>query len=152
MSIPSLRQSSKLLFLSFLLADKKVLMSLCVHRSISTGSYVDMLQQITIALTSTSSQWKKELLINITLAMQEQVTSLLETVKQMDSALQRRAKNRTTANTDATSTTNMSDSEKIFLQVKLDVIAYGEEMKHLGIDPQDISAYVTLLQDVSTQV
>ncbi len=122
------------------------------NRSLCTGNYVEMINAITNALSSSSIQWKEELVTQITVAMHEQVSSLLETVKQTDSALQRRAKIRSTAASNSTTegTNNMTDSDKIFLQVKLDVIGYGEEMKSLGIDPTSIAVYQTLLQEVTT--
>ena len=57
-----------------------------------------------------------------------QVQALMETVRQMDSALQRRSKLRNAAPTG----TNMSDSDKISLQLYLDVKAYTDAVSVLS--------------------
>jgi hypothetical protein len=68
----------------------------------------------------------------------------METVKQMDSALQRRAKARQSST--AAATAAMSDSEKIALQVSLDVAAFGREVSSLlpGIDMNTLPAFRNL--------
>lgn len=77
----------------------------------------------------------------------------METVKQMDSALQRRTKARPMANVPssnaigAMTSGSMSDSEKISMQVALDVVAYGQDMIAL-LDVKDtsvVSSYVHLI-------
>jgi hypothetical protein len=55
-----------------------------------------------------------------------QVQGLMETVKQMDTALQRRSKLKANAGT------TISDSDKISLQLLLDVRAYGRGIESLG--------------------
>lgn len=87
---------------------------------------------------------KFEIIENILIAFQEQVNSLMETVKQMDTALQRRAVKKANE-----SSTQLSDVEKISLQVKLDIIAFGEDVKSLGINPLDSNIYQQLLNDVN---
>jgi hypothetical protein len=58
----------------------------------------------------------------------EQVTSLLATVRQMDSALQRRAVKPRTGDAGATAATALSDSDKIILQLRLDIESFGEDI------------------------
>ena len=74
-----------------------------------------------------------------------QVQALMETVKQMDSALQRRSKLRTAAST----VTNMSDSDKISLQLFLDVRAYGEVAYALGPKGMSMPSYIALMAEVA---
>lgn len=91
-------------------------------------------------------EWSSNLLEDITSNFLVQVQSLMETVKQMDNALQRRSKIRTAgANTNA-----MTDSDKISLQVSLDVKAFGLELKSLGVEPEMSKAYVELLEAVKS--
>lgn len=90
-------------------------------------------------------QMKLEIVETIVVAFQEQVNSLMETVKQMDTALQRRTI-KTKVNESAS---QLSDVEKISLQVKLDVIAFGEEVKSVGVDIKQSVVYQALLQEVS---
>ena len=65
------------------------------------------------------------------------------TVRQMDSALQRRSNKSTTPGTKGArgGTAAMTDSEKIQLQLLLDVRAYGDELRALGVDPNANTAY-----------
>ena len=76
----------------------------------------------------------------------------METAKQMDTALQRRSKLRST-NTGSTEGASadgkLGDSEKISLQILLDVLAYGEELKLLSLNVDDSAAYQGLLQEVA---
>lgn len=76
----------------------------------------------------------------------EHIINLLETVKQMDTALQRRAiKSR---GVQGSNDTNLSDSEKINLQVKLDVEAFGTEMRLIQMHPQEFAVYQKLVSEV----
>ena len=86
--------------------------------------------------------WKIALAEEISLSFVEQVSALIETVKQMDSTLQRRSRLQQTAA--ATGNSNMSDSEKIALQIRLDVEAFGRDLQQLGIDTADVSAFKKL--------
>ena len=74
----------------------------------------------------------------------------------MDTALQRRSKLRSTNTTqDKESDQQISekkvlgDSDKISLQIYLDVLAYGEELRKLGLDPTSFEAYVGLQNEVA---
>jgi hypothetical protein len=80
----------------------------------------------------------------------------METAKQMDSALQRRSKLRSTNTAvGATGTAGASDkaalgdSEKISLQILLDVIAFGDEIRRFDVDPESSISYKGLLDEVA---
>ena len=101
--------------------------------------------------TRSSSAWLHDIIEDITLYFAQQIQSLTETVKQMDSALQRR---QTKARSGAIAGSGMgaiiTDSEKIFMQVSLDVAAYGQDITSLlgGVDPSMLSSYGSLLSSV----
>jgi hypothetical protein len=83
---------------------------------------------------------------DVTATYTEQVRALMDTVKQMDSALLRRSKMRTAGTGTGPSTAsgtagNMSDLEKIYLQISLDIDAYGREVQQLGIDPLSVRSF-----------
>lgn len=79
----------------------------------------------------------------------------METVKTMDSALLRRSKLRSTNTSNNPTTTAaaaaMTDSEKIYLQVYLDVQYYGAQLTQLGIQLHNVPSYAQLLQEVESQ-
>ena len=87
--------------------------------------------------------WEVALVEDITASFLLQVQSLVETVKQMDSALQRRSKLRTGPSA-AGGAGAMSDSDKIALQITLDVKAYGAEISGLNISLQDVPSFAKL--------
>jgi hypothetical protein len=68
-------------------------------------------------------QWKLEVIEDVSTSFLEQLRQLIETVRQMETALQRRSKLRTTTGGVAASASGMAltDSEKISLQIRLDV-------------------------------
>lgn len=99
-------------------------------------------------LTALGSTWQREWTLSIVEAVTasycEQVRLLMETVRQMDTALLRRSKMRTTAAASSNAGT-MSDSQKINLQLLLDVEAYGVQVKSLcGMDPLRMASYAEL--------
>ncbi len=106
-------------------------------------------------------KWDLDLVEDVTIYFYQQVQSLMETVKQRDTALQRRTKARHVSSTisgasGVSSTsgipTTMTDSEKISLQVSLDVTAYGQEISStLSIDPNVIASYVSLVSLVAEE-
>lgn len=105
-----------------------------------------------------SSQWRQVLLEDIAGYFLEQVTNLVETVRQMDSALQRRAAGRSTAPTSASKTEGqaLTDSEKTYLQVKIDVEDFVQRAQRLVGADKDVMEVVPtlkqLLQVVQEQV
>jgi len=88
-------------------------------------------------------RWKVALAEEISLSFVEQVSALIETVKQMDSTLQRRSRLQTSG-AGAGAVGNMSDSEKIALQIRLDVEAFGRELQQLGVDTTQVPAFKAL--------
>ena len=75
----------------------------------------------------------------------------METAQQMDNALQRRSKLRNTSNSNNNNNNNisMTDSEKIALQMLIDVQSFGERIQEICvISPHEISSYVNLLNEV----
>ena len=92
----------------------------------------------------TSASWEVGVLEDITAGYLMQVQALMETVKQMDSALQRRSKLRTAVPTG----NNMADSDKISLQLFLDVRAYGESLAALK-PMEHIPSYTALVAEVA---
>jgi len=89
--------------------------------------------------------WRDEVLEDVTANFLQQVQGLMDTVRQMDSALQRRSKLRSTSGSGAST---MADSDKISLQVYLDVKAYGAELSALGVNISVSKAYSGLLEEL----
>lgn len=86
-----------------------------------------------------------DLVEDVTSSFLLHVQSLMETVKQMDTALQRRSKLRAGANSAGA---GMSDSDKISLQISLDVKAYGAEIASMGIPLGAIPSFALLESEV----
>jgi Domain of unknown function (DUF3510) len=95
--------------------------------------------------TVDGSSWEVGVLEDVTAGYLMQVQALMETVKQMDSALQRRSKLRTAAPVG----TNMADSDKIAQQLFLDVRAYSEVVRALTPAGGIIPSYQALLAEVA---
>ena len=95
------------------------------------------------------SGWDAGVIEEVTANFLVQVQSLMETVKQMDSALQRRSKARSGPTTGAGATSGaLSDSDKIALQISLDVKSYGAEITALGVDIANIPSFAILEAEV----
>lgn len=63
----------------------------------------------------------------------------------MDSAIQRRQKNRVASNNSA-----MTDSDKINLQLVLDTKCFGEEIRSIvGVDPSTLVSFKKVLDDLT---
>ena len=106
--------------------------------------------------TTYDGKWTADILEDITAYFYEQVKTLMETVRQMESALQRRSKLRSGASATVAvvgtpnSSSALSDSEKISLQLQLDVDGYGVEIRSkLLRDPMSIESYRLLAKEVS---
>ena len=100
-----------------------------------------------------------ECLDGITDTFHQQIQALIETVKQMDSALQRRSKLRSTnaaptvaSAMGAAGSNSMTDYDKIALQIQLDVNAFGDELRSFGVELSDSKAFKVLLEEVSSIV
>ena len=99
-----------------------------------------------------SPGWITECAEGVTSCFLQEVKLLMETAKQMDTALQRRSKLRSTNTGSVEGTGNdgkLGDSEKISLQIFLDVLAYGEELKALSVNIDDSTSYKGLMNEVS---
>jgi hypothetical protein len=75
----------------------------------------------------------------------------METAQQMDSALQRRSKSKHQSATTG-SAAQMTDSEKIALQMLLDGQAFGEHIREvfpLALDSANLSSYTNLMKEIS---
>jgi len=104
---------------------------------------------------STAANWQTTIVEDVTSHYLEQAKALMETVKQMDSALMRRSKirpNAASSSTTGTASNNLSDSEKIYLQVTLDIDAYGREVEQLGVDSSLLKELRELKNDIATQM
>lgn len=101
------------------------------------------------------STWVCDCIELVTSSYLQHVKELMETAKQMDTALQRRSKLRSTntvgddKSTESAKKNALGDSEKISLQILLDVLAYGDELRCLNIDPDVSTAYKGLLEEVA---
>lgn len=91
-------------------------------------------------------EWCLSLIEDVTQSYLEQVRTLTETVRQMDSALQRRSKlregntagvfNNALLPSGTSASGTLTDSQKISLQILLDVSAYMDELHSVGVkDP-----------------
>jgi hypothetical protein len=91
--------------------------------------------------------WLSPIVVAVVDAYLQQVQSLMETVRQMDSALQRRSKLRAPAAPTVGVAVVMGDSDKITLQLLLDARALGEDMQELGVS-QIPPSYAVLLEEL----
>ena len=96
----------------------------CLRKLHTSHEHIVALFQNTFAtaddssLVSAAATWRADLIEDVSSNYYEQLKALMETVKQMDSALMRRSKMRAGTATNASGGGgNMSDSEKIYLQV-----------------------------------
>jgi hypothetical protein len=89
-----------------------------------------------------SGQWQSDIVEDVTSVYVQQVQALIETAKQMDSALMRRAKSSSATSSGAA---GMTDSEKIALQMIIDIGAFETEVRAVGIkDPRALPACTSL--------
>lgn len=104
-----------------------------------------LLPELTSVPGSTSSpeelleSWLERLIEEVCASFREQVLALMETVKQMDTALQRRSKLRQNPPGSTSSGIGLSDSEKITLQIILDVAAFGKDIVRCGVEHPQVS-------------
>lgn len=87
--------------------------------------------------------WDGDLVEDITAAFLFNVNAVLDTARQMDSALARRSKA-----TGAGAATTASDSDKIHIQLALDVRAYEAAISALGVTPALIPSLAVLKEAV----
>ncbi len=94
--------------------------------------------------SNAGENWVKYIIEDVSAEFLTQVQALLETARNMDSSLQRRTMLSTKKGSGVG--TGLSDSDKITVQVWLDVKAFGEDIKRLGINGEECDAYVALLE------
>jgi hypothetical protein len=120
-----------------------------------------MARLLPAASASSAVTWKEQLCEDLTQVYQDQIVTLLDTVRQMDTALQRRQQQRGKATSasgaagsgDASGANAvLTDSDKIYLQVKLDVQEYGRTMGILlGVgDEAALASKVPSLSAIAT--
>lgn len=98
---------------------------------------------------SSSIPWQSEIVEDITAAYLLQVQSLLETARQMDSVFMKRSKG-AVASAPKTGVASLSDSEKIALQMVLDINAFEIEIKGVDIeDPYQIISFSALHNQIA---
>jgi hypothetical protein len=97
--------------------------------------------------------WSRAIVEHVTSSYTQQVQELMETAQQMDTALQRRSKLRSTpaqGTPGAVNAASMTDSEKIALQMLLDVQHFGAIVRDVcGIDPMELPSYQKLMHEVT---
>lgn len=103
---------------------------------------------------SIPSSWVIDCVESVTMGYLQEVKLLMETAKQMDTALQRRSKLRSTntgntAEGGSVGDGKLGDSEKISLQILLDVLAYGDELQSLSLNIEDSEGYRALQDEVA---
>ena len=99
-----------------------------------------------------SLSWRVNLAEEVLACYAEQVHLLIDTGKQMDTALQRRSKIRHAPNS-SSGTAAMSDYEKIALQIQLDVDTFGVAvLRFLQIDSGPVNMTHTALSDFQSFV
>ena len=107
----------------------------------------DFVAEYPSLIPETASAWLPGVTASVTDFFLQQVQGIMETVRQMDTALQRRSKLRQSTQTTPAGTGVISDSDKITLQLLLDAKAYGLEVLKLGAEPT--ASYEALLTELS---
>ena len=93
---------------------------------------------------ASSELWQADIVEDVAFAYLQQVQSLVETARQMDSVFMKRSKGGA-ATTTATNKSTLSDSEKIAMQMIFDINAFEQEIMNVGIEnPSTIKSFVTL--------
>ena len=101
----------------------------------------------TISSSEYSNLWQADVVEDVTSTYLQQVQALVETARQMDSALMRRAKGGapSSAKGGSSGSGNMSDSEKIASQMIFDIRAFEQAVRGVGIsDPFSIASFGNL--------
>lgn len=88
--------------------------------------------------------WQGYIVEDVTASYLQQVQSLVETARQMDSVFMKRSK-AAASSAPKSGGASLSDSEKIALQMIFDINAFEQEVKSVSIeDPFVISSFVSL--------
>ena len=110
-------------------------------------TYRDFITDYNTLIPEPNSEWLPGVTAAVTDFLLQQTQGIMETVRQMDTALQRRSKLRQSAQSTPTGTAVISDSDKITLQLLLDAKAYGQEISKLGAEAT--SSFSALLAELS---
>jgi len=97
----------------------------------------------TLCSASTSLVWMAGVIEAICVVFRTRVVYLIDTVKSMDAALNKRS-----GRPKAAISGGMSDSEKILLQLLLDVQAFATLAAEIDVPIESIPSYAALLQEV----
>jgi Domain of unknown function (DUF3510) len=120
-----------------------------IHSPVHLRSFLDRHGSLASTFAADSSNggisWEANVLEEVTSEYVKEVKDLMETVKKMDSALQRRSK----ISSATPLGTNMADSDKISLQLFLDVRAYGQAVGVLCPGGGLVPSYSVLLEKVA---
>ncbi|XP_047458537.1 conserved oligomeric Golgi complex subunit 2 [Mugil cephalus] len=96
----------------------------------------------------TAQEWLRVALCDCTQKYFETISEVLSSVRKMEESLKRLKQARKGATTTTTSGANggLTDDGKIRLQLALDVEYLGEQIQKMGLQPNDISMFSTLLE------
>uniref|UniRef100_A0A665U9D4 Conserved oligomeric Golgi complex subunit 2 n=2 Tax=Echeneis naucrates TaxID=173247 RepID=A0A665U9D4_ECHNA len=96
---------------------------------------------------STAQEWLRVALCDCTQRYYETISEVLSSVRKMEESLKRLKQARKSASTTTTAGSNggPTDDSKIRLQLALDVEYLGEQIQKMGLQPNDISMFSTLM-------
>lgn len=96
---------------------------------------------------SVAQAWLRVTLCDCTHRYYETISDVLSSVKKMEESLKRLKQARKTASTSSTAVNGgPTDDSKIRLQLALDVEYLGEQIQKMGLQPDDITMFSTLLE------
>jgi hypothetical protein len=137
-----------LLSLFYLVILNQCALYCCVFREFlqkHIGDVTFLISTSAASAATSAGQWQAEIVEDVTVVYVQQVQALIETAKQMDSALMRRAKSSSATSAGSGGAAGMTDSEKIALQMILDIGAFEAEVRAVGIrDPRSLPACASL--------
>jgi conserved oligomeric Golgi complex subunit 2 len=106
-----------------------------------------------------SATWQSAVLLHVTEKYLEAMRELLVTARQMEDALKKRRGGRAVTRRGstlgaadgaaATAAANLSDTDKIVMQLLLDAQEFGRELTALGLDTAACEPYQAMLAEVS---
>lgn len=105
-----------------------------------------------VILQATAYQLATAVINQVSNRYQQLAEELLNTVRKTESSLKRLKKNRAgeAEGGDGATAAAMSDSEKIGLQLQLDVQEYGRQISKYGIQPAQLQSYLSLVEAVGS--
>ena len=91
-------------------------------------------------------RWTQELAEEVTQSFVEQLSQVIESEKQLSKSLQGRSRVQPSSSTSSGATAGLTDAEKIALQIRLDVEAFGKKLQALQVETGDFPAYQALCE------